>query len=207
MRVCDNSQSKQAIVAYRRLIPSRMTASLFTAVFLVLLAANLALKLWLDRRQVAHVLVHRDAVPAQFAEKIGLAAHQKAADYTIAKTRLGMLDEVVAVVAALAFTLGGGIAWLYGIAGSLTDSPLLRDLALLFGYGLIGGLISLPLSIYSTFGIEARFGFNKMTWQLWLADLVKGLALSVALGLPLATLILWLMQSAGALWWLYAWFA
>jgi len=184
-----------------------MNASTFTLVFLILVGLNLALKLWLDARQVSHVRDHRDRVPAQFAEKISLAAHQKAADYTVAKTRLGMLDEVIGVAVALLFTLGGGFAWLFGLASQLTSTPLLRDLALMFGYGLIAGLIGLPLSIYSTFGIEARYGFNKMTWALWLMDLVKGVVLGIAIGLPLAALILWLMQSAGALWWLYAWLA
>ena len=183
-----------------------MSASTFTLIFLLLLAANLALKLWLDARQMQHVRRHRGDVPAQFAERISLAAHQKAADYTIAKTRLGMLDEVIAVGLALALTIGGGFAWLYGLA-SYFATPLLRDLALLVGFALLAGVISLPLSLYSTFSVEARFGFNKMTWKLWLADLIKGLLLSIALGLPLAALILWLMASAGALWWLYAWLA
>src|SRR5258708_1851024 len=176
-----------------------MTASTFTLIFLILLGLNLGLKLWLDMRQINHVRGHRDRVPAQFAERIGLAAHRKAADYTVAKTRLGMLDEVLGAVVALAFTLGGGFAWLYGLASQVSSSPLLRDLTLIFGYGLIAGLISLPLSIYSTFGIEARFGFNKMTWSLWLLDLAKGLLLGVMLGLPLAAVLLWLMQSARSL--------
>ena len=184
-----------------------MTASTFTLLFLILLVVNLALKLWLDARQVSHVRAHRDRVPAQFARKIGLDAHRKAADYTVAKTRLGMVDEIVAVALVLALTLGGGFAWLYGLASRLDAVPLVRDLALMFGYALLAGLVSLPLSMYSTFGIEARFGFNKMTWGLWLLDLVKGLVLGIALGLPLAALILWLMQSAGTLWWLYAWLA
>jgi STE24 endopeptidase len=184
-----------------------MTASTFTLLFLFLLALNLALKLWLDARQISHVRAHRDRVPPQFAEKIGLDAHRKAADYTIAKTRLGMLDEIIAVALVLAFTIGGGFAWLYGLASRLDASPVIRDLALMFGYALIAGLVSLPLSAYATFGIETRFGFNKMTWRLWLLDLIKGLALGVMLGLPLAALILWLMESAGSLWWLYAWFA
>ncbi len=184
-----------------------MSPSGFTLFFLVLLVLNLLLKLWLDRRQMAHVRRHRDRVPAQFAQKIALDAHHKAADYTIAKTRLGMLDEIVGVALVLVLTIGGGFAWLYGLASRLDASPLVRDLALLFGYGLLAGVVSLPLSIYSTFGIEARFGFNKMTWGLWLADLVKGLVLGIALGLPLAALVLWLMESAGSLWWLYAWIA
>ena len=184
-----------------------MNAATFTLIFLALYALNLALKFWLDARQVRHVRAHRDQVPQQFAGKITLPAHQKAADYTIAKTRLGIADEVVGAALALALTLGGGLAWLYGIAAGLADQPLLRDLALLVGYALVAGVVGLPLSIYGTFGIEARFGFNKMTWQLWLADLAKGLLLGALLGLPLAALVLWLMQSAGALWWLYAWLA
>jgi STE24 endopeptidase len=184
-----------------------MNAATFTVIFLLLYALNLGLKFWLDARQMRHVRAHRDQVPAQFAEKISLAAHQKAADYTIAKTRLGLADEVVGAALTLLLTLGGGLAWIYGVASGLTDQPLLRDLALLVGYALVAGLVSLPLSIYGTFGIEARFGFNKMTWPLWLVDLAKGLALGALLGLPLAALVLWLMQSAGSLWWLYAWLA
>src|SRR5438105_1409985 len=156
-----------------------MTPSTFTLIFLVLLGLNLALKLWLDWRQVNHVHSHRNRVPAQFAQKIGLDAHRKAADYTVTKTRFGMLEEVVAVVLALALTLGGGFAWLYGLASRIEGSPLLRDLALLFGYALLAGIVSLPLSIYSTFGIEARFGFNKMTWTLWLMDLIKGVVIGI----------------------------
>ena len=184
-----------------------MTAATFTLVFLLLLALNLALKFWLDVRQMQHVRAHRAQVPAQFSERINLAAHQKAADYTIAKTGLGIAEEVLGAVVALVMTLGGGLAWLYSSASSLSDVPLLRDLALLLGFALIGALISLPLSIYGTFGIEARFGFNKMTWRLWLADMAKGVLLGALLGLPLAALFLWLMQSAGTLWWLYAWLA
>jgi STE24 endopeptidase len=160
-----------------------MNATPFTFTFLLLYALSLGLKFWLDARQMQHVRAHRDRVPTQFAGKISLAAHQKAADYTIAKTRLGVADEVVGAALALVLTLGGGLAWIHGIASGLTDQPLLRDLALLIGYALVAGAAGLPLSIYGTFGIEARFGFNKITWQLWL------------------------MQSAGALWWVYAWLA
>jgi len=184
-----------------------MNAATFTLVFLLLYALNLALKFWLDARQIQHVRSHRGAVPPQFAEKISLAAHQKAADYTIAKTGLGIADEIVGAALALLLTLGGGLAWLHGIASGLAEAPLLRDLSLLVGYAVVAGVVGLPLSIYGTFGIEARFGFNKMTWKLWLTDLAKGLLLGALLGLPLAALVLWLMQSAGALWWLYAWLA
>lgn len=184
-----------------------MNASTFTVIFLLLYALYLALKFWLDARQMQHVRSHRSQVPAQFAEKISLAAHQKAADYTIAKTRLGLADEAIGAALALIMTLGGGLAWISGLASGLTEEPLLRDLVLLIGYAVVAGLVGLPLSIYGTFGIEARFGFNKMTWQLWLADMAKGLLLGALLGLPLVALVLWMMQSCGSWWWLYAWLA
>ena len=184
-----------------------MTAPQFTIVFVALIALNVVLRLWLDLRQMQHVKAHRDHVPPQFAGRIPLAAHQKAADYTIARTRLSIVDDMLGTLITLALTLGGGLAILFGIASSLADHPILRDLALLVGYAVVTGIASLPLGLYRTFVLEARFGFNKMTWKLWLADLFKGIALGAVLGLPLAALVLWLMESAGPLWWLYAWLA
>lgn len=184
-----------------------MTTSQFTVIFMALIALNVALRVWLDARQMRHVKAHRDRVPSQFAGRIPVAAHQKAADYTIARTRLSIVDDMIGTLITLALTLGGGLAILFGIATSLSDHPIVRDLALLVGYALVTGIASLPLGLYRTFVLEARFGFNKMTWKLWLADLVKGMALGAVLGLPLAALVLWLMEFAGSLWWLYAWLA
>ena len=184
-----------------------MTASQFTVVFMALIVLNVALRLWLDARQMRHVKAHRDNVPPQFAGRIPVAAHQKAADYTIARTRLSIIEDMIGTLITLALTLGGGLAILFGIATSLADHPILRDLALLIGYALVTGIASIPLGLYRTFVLEARFGFNKMTWKLWLADLGKGMALGAVLGLPLAALVLWLMEFAGSLWWLYAWLA
>ena len=184
-----------------------MTASQFTLVFVALIALNAVLRIWLDARQMQHVRAHRDSVPPQFAGRIPIAAHQKAADYTIARTRLSIVDDMLGTLITLALTLGGGLAILFGIASSLVDHPILRDLTLLVGFAVVTGIASIPLGLYRTFLLEARFGFNKMTWKLWLADLFKGLALGAVLGLPLAALVLWLMESAGSLWWLYAWLA
>ena len=184
-----------------------MTASQFTVAFMALIVLNVALRLWLDARQMRHVKAHRDSVPPQFAGRIPVAAHQKAADYTIARTRLSIIEDMIGTLITLALTLGGGLAILFGIATSLADHPILRDLALLIGYALVTGIASIPLGLYRTFVLEARFGFNKMTWKLWLADLGKGMALGAVLGLPLAALVLWLMEFAGSLWWLYAWLA
>ena len=182
-----------------------MTSSAFATVFLTLLAVSLALQLWLARRHALHVAAHRDAVPAAFADRVSLPAHQKAADYTVARTRLGMLEAVVETALLIALTVGGGLALLVGWTGDLPVPGLARDLAMIVAVALISGIVGLPFSYVSTFVIEAKFGFNRMTRALWLADLVKGIAIGAALGLPLAALVLWLMAAAGALWWIWAW--
>ena len=184
-----------------------MTASSFTVAFVVALSLTLAIRLWLAARQIAHVRAHRDATPAAFAARVDAAAHRKAADYTVAKQRLGMLESAVDAAVLLAFTLGGGIARLFQATEALGVAPIVRDVLLLGGVALIGGAFALPFSWWRTFRIEERFGFNRTTLAIWLADLVKGLAVGAALGLPLAFLVLWLMRGAGAYWWLAVWVA
>jgi STE24 endopeptidase len=181
-----------------------MNAAIFTGTFVVAWAASLALRLWLARRQVAHVTAHRDAVPAAFASSIPLAAHHKAADYTVAKQHLGVVETLVDALVLIGMTLGGGLAWLIEATESLSIDPIWRDVLMLVGVAVVGALVGLPFSWYRTFRLEARFGFNRTTLPVWLADLAKALALGVALGLPLLLAILWLMSRAGALWWLYA---
>ena len=177
----------------------------FTVIFLFALAVSLAMQLWLARRQVQHVAANRTAPPAHFATRITLAAHQKAADYTIARTRLGMLETVLEAIVLLALTLGGGLAVLAARAALLPVDTLWQDVALVVAVTLLAALLGLPISWYRTFVIEERFGFNRMTLGLWLADLAKGALLGALLGIPLLTLVLWLMARAGTLWWLYAW--
>jgi len=177
----------------------------FTLIFLFALAVSLAMQLWLARRQVQHVAANRTAPPAHFATRITLAAHQKAADYTIARTRLGMLETVLEAIVLLALTLGGGLAVLAARAALLPVDTLWQDVALVVAVTLLAALLGLPISWYRTFVIEERFGFNRMTLGLWLADLAKGALLGALLGIPLLTLVLWLMARAGTLWWLYAW--
>ena len=184
-----------------------MTSAGFTALFLAALALSLAVRVWLSRRQVAHVHAHRDAVPTAFAQAVGLAAHQKAADYTVAKQRLGTLNTLVDAAMLLLMTLGGGLAFIIGWTETVDVSPLWRDVLLFAVTGILYGVVSLPFSWWQTFRIEERFGFNRMSWRLWLTDLAKGLAVAVALGLPLLVLVLWLMRTAGTLWWLWAWVA
>ena len=182
-----------------------MTAANFTTAFLAVLALTLALRLWLALRHMAHVVAHRGAVPQAFSGRVGLTAHQKAADYTIARTRFGIFELVVDAVVLLALTFGGGLAALVAWTGSFDVRPLLQDLSLIIAVGVVAGIVGVPLSWWQTFVIEARFGFNKSTLRLWLADLVKGTLVGAALGLPLAAVVLWLMRAAGPLWWLWTW--
>lgn len=162
-------------------------------------------RLWLARRQIAHVGAHRHAVPAAFAPRIGISAHQKAADYTVAKQRLSILHACVDAGLLLIMTVGGGLAAIVGWTEALPLGPTWRDVAMFAIVGILYGAINLPFSWWHTFRIEERFGFNRMTLSLWVADLGKGIAVAAVLGLPLLLLILWLMRAAGPLWWLWAW--
>ena len=182
-------------------------ASTFTRVFVAALLATMVVRLWLSARQIAHVRAHREAAPPAFADRVGGAAHRKAADYTVAKQRLGMIETIVDALVLVAITLGGGLAWLFSATETLALPALLRDLLLLAGVALVGGAVALPFSWWRTFRIEERFGFNRTTLRVWITDLVKGLAVGTVLGAPLALLVLWLMKSAGAAWWIYAWLA
>ena len=179
-----------------------------TLVFVAALLASLLVKFWLATRQMRHVAAHRSSVPQAFAPSITLAAHQRAADYTLAKGRLGLLSLAFASAVLLGWTLLGGIDTLNA---ALRDTLQPRygnmayQLALLGAFALIGGVIDLPFELFRTFRIEQRFGFNRMTWKLYLADMVKGVAVGTLIGLPVAALMLWIMAATGGLWWLWAW--
>ena len=179
-----------------------------TLVFSAALVLGMLLKLYLSTRQIRHVARHRDAVPAAFAATISLASHQKAADYTLTKARFGLLELAFGTAVLLGWTLLGGLDALnQALAGTrLADwGPLAQQLALVAGFGLISGALDLPFTLYSTFRIEERFGFNKMSLKLWLGDLLKSTLVGIVIGLPIVALIRWLMGSAGSLWWLWAW--
>ena len=176
-----------------------------TLAFSAFLLGGIALKFWLASRQVRHVAGHRDAVPAAFAAQVSLAAHQKAADYTVAKSRFGLLTLAWESALLLAWTLLGGLDVLNQVLASWVGTAMPQQLLLLAAFAFIGGVISLPFALYETFVLEERFGFNKMTLRLWVADLVKSTLLGAAVGLPIAAVILWLMGTAGDLWWLWAW--
>ncbi|MBS1216028.1 MAG: putative metalloprotease [Proteobacteria bacterium] len=180
----------------------------FAAVFLAALLLATALRLWLAWRHMRHVAAHRGVVPAAFADSIALEAHQKAADYTVAKTRLAMVDILIGAVLLLALTLGGGLQALATFWGGIfAPGGYAYGIALVASVAAIGGLIELPVSLYRTFVIEARFGFNRMTLALFFADFAKQTLVGAALGLPLLFVVLWLMARMGGLWWLYVWVA
>ena len=181
---------------------------IFTAVFAAALVLGLLVRFYLASRQIRHVAQNRSVVPAAFAATISLASHQKAADYTITKARFGLLEMAFGAALLLGWTLLGGIDLLnqaINNTGLASYGGLVPQLALLAAFAVISGALDLPFTLYSTFKIEERFGFNKMTFKLWLTDMVKGVAIGAAIGLPIVALILWLMSSAGSLWWLWAW--
>ena len=181
------------------------TAYTFTLVFTSLLVLNLLLKFWLSSRQMRHVAQHRAAVPEAFAATIDTAAHHKAADYTIAKLRLGHWDMTLDTAMLVMWTLLGGLGLLDQWLLDLMGPGMWQQISLVVSFILISAVVSLPLSYIQTFKIEQAFGFNRMTLGLWLTDMVKASVLGAVLGLPLLWLVLYLMQSGGAWWWMIAW--
>jgi STE24 endopeptidase len=179
----------------------------FAVVFIVALLVTTAVRLWLARRQVQHVLSHRAAVPERFRATISLDAHQKAADYTAAKGSLSMMHLLIEAGILLALTLGGLLNWLDQFWRGAIDAEILRGLALIVSVIVITALIDLPFSWYRTFSVEARFGFNRMTPKIFLIDLLKQTLLGALIGVPLVLAALWMMHTLGANWWLWAWAA
>ncbi|KQZ30517.1 M48 family metallopeptidase [Duganella sp. Root1480D1] len=182
-----------------------MYSHAFSFLFIAFLTSSLLVRFWLASRQIRHVLQHRHAVPADFAEKISLMAHQKAAAYTVARTKLGLVDLMFSAIMLVCFTLLGGLQWLSVTIFKLTDGGMVYQLGLLASFALITSILDLPLSYYRQFVLEQRFGFNRMGKGLFFQDFAKELGLSLALMLPLAWIVLELMAKAGTLWWLYAW--
>ena len=177
----------------------------FTIAFLIAFLASFGLRHWLAQRQMRFVAKHRDSVPAEFAEKVALAEHQKAADYTIAKLRLGVLENGVSAIILIGFTLLGGLQILNISLSQLLGDGITQQIALLGSIAIISGIVDLPFSWYKQFHLEERFGFNRMGKQLFFIDMIKGLGVGAAIGIPLLWVILSLMAKAGDLWWLWAW--
>lgn len=184
-----------------------MNSSTFSILFAVFLAITVSLQFWLALRQLRHVLKNRTQVPKEFAEKISLEAHQKAADYTTTKTRFALLSLFFSSVVLLGFTLFGGLQYLSQTLFQTLGDGMVFQLCLFASFVLITSLLDLPFELYQQFVIEERFGFNKMSLSLFFKDMLKNWLIGAALGLPLLWLVLYLMQSAGETWWLSAWIA
>ena len=178
---------------------------MFTLLFVAFLLIDVAVRLWLATRQIRHVARNREQVPAEFSHRIGLTSHQRAADYTVARVRLGMLERTYDAIVLVGLTLLGGLQAIDLAVGQLTSNDFLRQMLLLVTVALLLGLLGLPFTLWRQFRLEARFGFNRMTPGLFVADALKGLLVAAVLGLPLAAAVLWLMGSAGAYWWAWAW--
>jgi len=181
------------------------STQIFTLGFSAVLLLNLFIKIWLATRQNRCVFAHRDQVPTDFADSISLQEHQKAADYTLAKSQLGFWELMLDAVLLISWTLLGGLSALNQAIGSVLPSGLTQEICLIVAFMLINGLFHLPLSLYQTFRLEEKFGFNKMTLSLWISDLFKGLFVGAILGLPILWLILKLMSAGGVYWWAIAW--
>jgi STE24 endopeptidase len=188
-----------------------MSPLLLSAAFALALAASTLVKFWLSSRQIRHVAAHRGQVPAAFAGSVTLAAHQKAADYTVARARFGLLALAFNAAVLLGWTLLGGLdalnGWVLQASRALPEGwqAMGYQLGLVAAFVAIGSLLDLPWELWSTFRIEQAFGFNRTTLKLFFADMAKGLVVGALLGLPILALILWLMGAMGPLWWLWAW--
>ncbi len=178
---------------------------MWTAIFLLALGLSLAGRLWLNQRQINYVHRNRDRVPAAFREKISLDDHRKAADYTITKAKVNRMVMLYDAIILLGWTLGGGIQAVSDWINRFGFSELVAGTLLILTVIFISALLHLPFSIYNTFVIESRFGFNKTTVPIFIADIVKGGLLGLIIGTPVILLILWLMQASGTFWWVYAW--
>ncbi|MEE9326302.1 MAG: M48 family metallopeptidase [Cocleimonas sp.] len=178
---------------------------IFTVIFLIMVVITVGIQFWLSLRQAKHVAEHRAVVPKEFADKITLEEHQKAADYTRTKGSFGRLGLLLSTIVLILWTLGGGLSWLDNLVRSYELNALTTGVIVILAFSLISSLIDIPTSLYNTFVIEEKFGFNKSTIGVFFIDMFKGAVLSLVIGIPLIMLVIWLMESAGDQWWFYAW--
>ncbi len=182
-------------------------AHTLTLTFIGLLAFSTIIRIWLGSRQINHVQAHRGQVPAAFTKNIALDAHQKAADYSSAKIRLGLSEVLIQAILLLVLTIGGGLQWIDTQWTNIMPSQeIIRGALVISSALLISSLTDLPFEYYKTFVIDERFGFNKMTRSMFFTDLAKHSIVGLLLGAPILFAALWLMQGAGEYWWLYLWF-
>ncbi len=177
----------------------------FSVLFLCALSAMLLTQIWLGWRHMRHVRSHRDKVPPAFSDRIPLTDHRKAADYTVATTRFGLIDDAAGAVLLVLWTLGGGLNLLDRLWHGLGQGPVVTGTLVILSLFLAMGALNLPFSVYQTFVIEEHFGFNRTTAGVFIADLARQTLLLAVIGTPLVMAALWLMHAMGGLWWLYVW--
>jgi STE24 endopeptidase len=182
-----------------------MSSLAFSVLFVAFFVLTLGLRFWLANRQIRHVLRHRGQVPGEFAHKVSLETHQKAADYTVAKTRFGIAGLLWGGLTLIGFTLLGGLQALSNALLQVAGPGMLHQILLVAAFAAISGVLDLPFDYYRQFVLEQRFGFNKMSVKLWIGDIVKGVLLGAVIGLPFLWLVLKLMETTGSLWWLWVW--
>jgi STE24 endopeptidase len=183
-------------------IPPHLSVSILFSITLIL---TLVLKFWLSTRQVRHVAAHRGTVPSAFANTIPLSAHQKAADYTLEKSRVALLELAWGAVVTIGWTLLGGLSFLNQLLAGYFENSLIQQVSLIVVFLIVNGVIDLPFTLYQTFVVEQRFGFNKTSLRLWIQDFGKSSVLSAVIGLPLVALVIWMMGTTGTWWWLWTW--
>jgi STE24 endopeptidase len=183
----------------------KIDAQFVTTIFIIFLVLKNIVELWLEQKNKNHIIKNRDAVPEKFTEAITLEEHQKAADYSVAKIKAGAIFHWVDLAILLFWTLGGGLNFIQKFVSSFELSPIMEGVVFIAAFGLIGTLLSLPQSLYSTFVTEEKFGFNKMTPALFVKDMFKGLLLGSIIGLPLFAGLIWVMDTLGETWWVYGW--
>ena len=182
-----------------------MTAVDIQYSFIFFLAASYVLQFWLSRRHINHISAHRATVPEAFVDKISLDAHQKAADYTIARNQFGLLELSFSTILLLIWTLGGGLEYLDGIIREQNLSPIVTGISVIIGLSIISGILDIPFSLYKTFVIEEKFGFNRLSVKMYFTDMIKQTIIMLIIGIPFIAFILWLMDGASPYWWLYVW--
>ncbi len=181
-----------------------MEASFYTKLFLVALFVKSLIESLLDKRNMNHILKNRNVVPLKFQDQISLADHQKAADYSVEKIKVAQVFHFIDLIVFLLLTLAGGLELINHLAMGITASPIITGLIFFGIFGLIQMMLSMPQTLYTTFVIEEKYGFNKTTWKTFVTDMVKGLILSIILGAPIIYSILWIMERLGSAWWVYA---
>jgi len=173
--------------------------------FIFFLIASYTLQLWLTQRNVRHIAAHRAEVPAAFSDKISLEAHQKAADYTITRNKFGVIELSFSTILLAVWTLGGGLQYLDDLIRTYNLSPIYTGVAVILGLSIISGILDIPFSLYKTFVIEEKFGFNRLTLKMYFTDMIKQTLVMLIIGVPFLGFVLWLMDDASPYWWLYVW--